>query len=558
MLQHLFVWIMIFIFSMIGGIIIESLGAYKYNDSFLFTTIAGFSLTVVYAQIYNIFFPIKSCFALISLLVIYIIVCLIIKNKIKEYFIYLDLRNKISKAFKNKTAYLLIIFALIVGVLLLIKSTQMPFDDDDYLYHAQAVKWIESFKLVKGAGLINSRYGFNPTTFLAYALFGFSDIFGETIHTMSGYIGFIIAIGLMIQVLNKKDKYAVCGLIVELYYLTCINQNISSLNTDIIPNLLVCAVITLWLDYRNTNNYANLSMIIVLIVTMKLSYAFIGLLVILPIYELIKNKEYKTIFRYVIIALTIIGPYLFRNYYISGYLLYPLYQLDIFNVPWKLPISETKGQAKWIYAWARIPGTEGVELVGKPFFEWAPIWWNRAATIYVKITIIVLLIVYVAYVSLFIIKKTKRKQTDNVLFFVNLILFIEYVYWQITAPDLRFIFTDIYLLLLLILVSIPYITKLINYVLSTKLNTILVLIALAFFGLKINFIGNEILLLKQHSYDKYLYELEPYKLSKTITMYYSNESYLPGIKYFPAAEYERYLDRIEPLGNRIEDGFIIK
>lgn len=558
MLQHLFVWLIIFIFSMIGGIIIESLGVYKYNDSFLFTTISGFCLTVVYAQIYNLFFPIKSCIALLVLLAIYLIICLIIKNKIKDYFKYINLKNKIKESFKNKTAYLLIVFILVVGILLLIKSTQMPFDDDDYLYHAQAVKWIETFPLVKGAGLINSRYGFNPTTFLSYALFGFSDIFGETIHTISGYLGFICAVGLMIQALNKKDRFAVCGLAVELYYLTCVNQNISSLNTDLVPNLLVCAVITLWLEYRNTNNYANLSMIIVLIVTMKLSYAFIGLLVMLPIYEYIKNKNYREILKYVLIALLIVGPYLFRNYYISGYLLYPLSAIDIFDVPWKLPLSETKGQAKWIYAWARIPNQEGMELVTMPLFKWLPIWWNRAATIYVKITIIVLLISFIAYVALYIIKNVKHNKTDNIQFFVLLILFIEYVYWQVTAPDLRFIFSDIYLLLILILTSIPFANKLMDYLLSTKLNIVFVIIALAFFSLKIDFIGNEILLVKQHSYDKYVYELEPYKLSKTITFYYSNESYLPGIKYFPAAEYERFLDRIKPLGADIEDGFVLK
>ena len=558
MLQHLFVWIIISIFSMIGGIIIESLGAYKHNDSFLFTVVSGFCLTVVYAQIYNLFFPIKSCIALTVLLVIYAVICFLIKDKIKNYFKYLDLKNKIKESFKNKNAYLLIAFILVVGIILLIKSTQMPFDDDDYLYHCQAVKWIETFPIVKGAGLINSRYGFNPTTFLAYALFGFSDIFGETVHTVSGYVGFIVAVGLLIQVLNKKDNYAVCGLIVELYYLTCLNQSISSLNTDLVPNLLVCCVITLWLEYRNTYNYANLSMIVVLIVTMKLSYAFIGLLVLLPVIQLIQDKKYKDILFYVLIAFVIALPYLYRNYCISGWLLYPLTAIDIFDVPWKLPFSETEGQAKWIYAWPRLPQGAGIELVGMPLTEWLPIWWQGAATIYMKITVIAVLLCFVSYIAVIVIKKIQKKEVDNILLFVIVILFIEYVYWQVTAPDLRFAFTDIYLLLVLILSSIPFTKNILDYILDTKYKIILVVLALVFFGLRIDVVSNEILLLTQHSYDKFVYELEPYKLSETITMYYSNESYLPGIKCFPAAEYERFLERIKPLGESIKDGFALK
>lgn len=558
MLQHLFVWIIIFIFSMIGGIIVESLGAYKHNDSFLFVVVSGFCLTVVYAQIYNIFFPIKSCIALLVLLVIYLILGFLLKKKIKEYLEYVDIKKRIKESFKNKNAILLIVFIVVVGILLLIKATQMPFDDDDYLYHCQAVKWIESFRLVKGAGLINSRYGFNPTTFLAYALFGFADIFGETVHTVSAYVGFIIAVGLMIQVLNKKDKYAVCGLGVELYYLTCLNQSISSLNTDLIPNLLVCAVITMWLEYRNTNNYANLSMIIVLIVTMKLSYAFIGLLVIIPIYEFTKNKNYKSILVYIAIALLIAGPYLFRNYYISGWLLYPLTPIDIFDVPWKLPYKETVGQANWIYAWARIPGKEGMDLVGTPLTEWIPIWWNRAATIYVKITIIALLITFIIYITVCIIKLIKKKQIDLILFFTLCILFVEYVYWQITAPDLRFIFINIYLLVVLVIASVPFVNNIIDSFLSKKLITVFVAIVLGFFAVRINFIRNEFLLLNQHSYDRYVFELNPYQISENIVMYYSEESYLPGSKYFPAGEYKSYLERIIPLGDIIEDGFILK
>ena len=191
MLTTFIIWIVAFIFSIIAGILIQSFGINKHNDSFLFIFLLGFCFLVVYSQIYSLFFPIKSCVSLGVLLFIYLIVFLINKKNIKYIFKNIFTKN----AFKPKEIICIVLVSLISLFYILLMTSQKSADFDDYLYHCQAVRWIEELGTVKGSGLINSRVSFNSSLFAVYALFGFRDIFGETTHTIIGFVAFISLLG---------------------------------------------------------------------------------------------------------------------------------------------------------------------------------------------------------------------------------------------------------------------------------------------------------------------------------------------------------------------------
>ena len=40
---------------------------------------------------------------------------------------------------------------------------------------------------------------------------------------------------------------------------------------------------------------------------------------------------------YLLTGCVVIAPFLIRNYYLSGYLIYPFPAIDLFDVPWKIP-----------------------------------------------------------------------------------------------------------------------------------------------------------------------------------------------------------------------------
>ena len=58
----------------------------------------------------------------------------------------------------------------------------------------------------------------------------------------------------------------------------------------------------------------------------------------------------------VLMGMVVLMSYLIRNYYISGWLIYPFAAIDIFNPDWKVPLSTLqkdsaliKTYGRWLY-----------------------------------------------------------------------------------------------------------------------------------------------------------------------------------------------------------------
>lgn len=555
MLITFIIWIVAFIFSIIAGILIQSFGINKHNDSFLFTFLLGFCFLVVYSQIYSLFFPIKSCVSLGVLLLIYLIIFIINKKSIKYI-----VKNIFTKnTFKPKEIICIVLVSLISLFYILLMTSQKSADFDDYLYHCQAVRWIEELGTVKGSGLINSRVSFNSSLFAVYALFGFRDIFGEATHTIIGFVAFISLLGLLIEVFRKKNKYTLCILGLDIYYIICVRTSLNTLGSDVIPNLLICCIAELWLNEDNTYLRADLCMLVFIAITMKLSFAVLGIISIFPIIELLKNKKYKQILFYFICGLVVTLPYLIRNYFISGWLLYPLTVIDIFNVEWKVPTKWAQEQADWVYAWARRGMTDGIEAANFAFSEWFPLWWKWFAYRNIKIILISSALLSVLWFIYLIIKLIKKKNINFPFLSLVVSLVCENLYWLITAPAVRFSFIPIYLLPILLVISIPFVDKLISAVLKKELVYIIgICLMMCYFMLRFTIDDCEYLFIKPETFMEM--DADEYKMSENITLYTPSGKYdwAVGADYFPGGEYIENIMQIEPIGKTIKEGFRIK
>ena len=96
--------------------------------------------------------------------------------------------------------------------------------------------------------------------------------------------------------------------------------------------------------------------------TVKLSAAPLCMITLIPVIKLIKDKKYARILMYGCIVMIILLPYFIRNYYISGWLLYPSVAIDIFDPEWKITRESAMADSAYIVAFGRgfsnIPHTD--------------------------------------------------------------------------------------------------------------------------------------------------------------------------------------------------------
>jgi hypothetical protein len=81
---------------------------------------------------------------------------------------------------------------IVLGALILLTaleiSTHTPGNPDTGLYHAQTIRWIETFPAVPGLGNLHSRLAYNSSWLTLNALFSFAFLSDQSYHTLPGLI----------------------------------------------------------------------------------------------------------------------------------------------------------------------------------------------------------------------------------------------------------------------------------------------------------------------------------------------------------------------------------
>ncbi len=115
-------------------------------------------------------------------------VCAVVfRAGIMQYF-----RNLYPQMRQNKIHLLLlplILFLLLLTVYLTAGHAR-HYDTD--LYHAQAIRWIEDYGVVKGLGNLHNRFAYNSSFFCLQALFSMKFITGQSLHSVNGFITFLM------------------------------------------------------------------------------------------------------------------------------------------------------------------------------------------------------------------------------------------------------------------------------------------------------------------------------------------------------------------------------
>ena len=525
---------------------------FKNADSIL---AMGLVLATVYAQIWSLFYKV-GILANIVLLILCALSFLYGRKQI-AHLIHVQ-RDKDS-----------ILKGIGLGILILIwvyctSRGYMHYDSD--LYHAQSIRWMEEYGIVKGLGNIHVRFAYNSSFFALSALYSMPYIFGQSMHSVNGMIALILSIeALRIVHAWKRKKLLLSDFAraAALFYLTLIYSDIMAPASDYAIMCTVFYIIIKWLsqleDEKEADNvtpYALLCVAGVYAVSLKLTAGLILILVLKPAIMLIRQKRWKEIMLYLCIGIGVIMPWLIRTVWISGYLLYPFPALDIFSVDWKLPAQAAALDAAEIKTWGR--GLNNAALVDLPITEWFPQLFQTMLTMLGKLFIISDIISIILGFIMLIIALFRRK-ADKIkdIGLVWLAIAASYLFWQLSAPLLRYGYA--YILLLIALTGGMMWSAIcikIELADTESMDRILCILLLLSGFVKIWSLGGYIVTqsnlpyyVAQQNYGSY--ELDSYEVNG-VTFYYPVSGDRVGYDAFPAIP--RKVE-IEFMGDTLKQGF---
>jgi len=568
-LATILIWFYVTLLSLIYGLLLIKLlnKIFKFNgnlpssSAILIIGLCFISVLILYLS----FFIKIGFFANIIILAIGVIFLIIefrnVTNLLSEYFIKIKETNK----------YILLLF-LITFFIILIKTSSSPILYDTGLYHAQAIRWIEEYQVIPGLGNLHGRFAFNSSWFLPSALFSFAFFNLQSFHVLNGLFlmfGILFSLGGIHKIINRDFrlsniiKTCVFGLLIILY-----SGAVSSPSPDLPVAFLIWFLFILFLEKIEDVNYYSFDissilivMIAVFILTIKISASPI---IILPIFiiskELLKGEKIRVMILVVLVLLIFI-PWILRNIILSGYLVYPFPNIDIFNFDWKIPIQKVISEKNWVESWSRIPGQDADEVLKMSFFEWEPIWFKNQS-ILDKIILYIIEFTSALYI-LYIAANIKNLKNWFDAYKKYLIPYftacIGFLFWFSTAPDFRFGYG--FLIILSLLLVIPLLKKLftrIKILEGINKATIALIVLGIIIILEIISLPNMSAIIK----DRLLLPADYITVNTNKTTLQTLDIYMPigdDKCFYYAFPCTPYLDKgLDLRGDKLEDGFRIK
>lgn len=398
----------------------------------------GFVTLTVYAECFSIFYKVGAVCHVVMLVALAIgaYKC---RDKISALLI------NVRKRFRSKEGVVCLIIVLISAFY----ASRGAFHRDTGIYHAQAIRIIEEYGVIKGIGNFQLHFAYNSSYLALCALFTLSFILPFALHTMTGFIMALFTCyavcGLMKWASRASHTADMARLAIIIYGITVL-EYLQSPATDYGAMYMVLYIMCAWItqaaekkdDADDIPVYGYLAVLSIFTVSMKLSAAALVVLAVLPFILLVKKKMIKETVLFIVIGFLSFLPYLVRNVIISGWLLYPAEAIDLFNVVWKVPAEYMKYDADQIKVWGRelqesFTVEDGIKV---GISEWLPIWWEKKKFFEKLLLVFQVAGAGAAILNLIIRKVRKKIRADVVIFYIT--VFVNIALWFFTAPFIRY------------------------------------------------------------------------------------------------------------------------
>ncbi len=447
MLYILLNWLYIFITTLITGFGILFLlrKAFGYSPRNIHTCVmTGLVALTVYAQWFSLFYRVNIEANLILILVD-IVIFFLLRKPLWQFLI--SSLREVSGGKKIAVFLLILVCAYF--------TSRGSYISDTGLYHAQCIRWLEEYGILKGLANIQSRAAYNSSAFCLSALYSMKYIFGQSMHAVQGFMALLLCgVCLDIGAVFKRRTLLLSDFLRlgAIYYLTLLHREILSPSSDFAVMITLFYILINWLDLlerkeASTVPYALLCVAGVYTVTLKLTAGLILVLLVKPVVMLVREKKWKEIITYVMLGSIVIAPFLIRNVIISGWLIYPLTALDLFDVDWKVPAELVDADSYQIRTWGK--GIHEYELYGGPT-KWWPNWFKTTLSATEKGLILADGAALLLLIGM-IVKQGKEKRAnewDKLL--VMITAAVSFLFWQFSAPLVRYGYAYVLSLALLV------------------------------------------------------------------------------------------------------------
>ncbi len=393
---------------------------------------AGLVTLTVYAQFFSLFYKVGLA---ANLLLVF--VCMITAAAFREKLWKLVKEQCTSISIGRKIFYIFLFFLFAYG------TSRGMIHYDTGLYHAQSIRWIEEYGIVKGLGNLHCRLAYNSSAFCLSALYSFSFLGGQSYHCAAGFFALVLA-GTCSEAAEawkrKRLLLADIARMMGIYYLMVIFDEMISPASDYFMVLTVFYLVIRYLELAEEGEkewlpFGLLALLGVYAVSLKLSAAFVVLLAVKPAGMLVKERNGKGIVGFLGLGILILLPFLARNVLISGWLIYPFTAVDLFSVDWKIPKGIADYDAKEIQVWGR--GIYDVSRYGESAAQWIGSWFFSQTALDKLFILAGLGAVPISFVALAVgAVKGQDRQRDLMLAAVTVNL--SFLFWMFSAPLIRY------------------------------------------------------------------------------------------------------------------------
>lgn len=342
----------------------------------------------------------------------------------------------------------LLVMLVLLGLVLDL-STRRAANPDTGIYHAQAIRWMETYPVVPGLGNLHTRFAYNSAWLVANAQFSLAFTGIQSFHVLPGLwlaVFGLYAFGGIKRVIQQTAQPSdwLKSLLLPLAFFTIARESASP-GTDFPAILLLWFVLVEWMADQeqpgeNTHRPVLLALVAIFAVTVKLSVTPVALFSAILFLRYLGARLVRPAATIALGAVLILVPWLARNVVLSGYLVYPEPALGVFDVDWKVPAGIAEDEKLIIQSWARIPREDRSVVQAMSLATWSKIWYlNKDPFDRALLWGVGLGLPGMALAWLLRRKVRHAPGFDprryGVAYFV---FYVGLIFWFVSAPDLRF------------------------------------------------------------------------------------------------------------------------
>ncbi|WP_291275030.1 hypothetical protein [Flavobacterium sp.] len=310
---------------------------------------------------------------------------------------------------------------------------------DEKGYYLPFIKWVETYGITPGLANLQGRFGFNSSWHILSALLSLRWS-GTLFYDLNGFITLVI-LGYYLLGVSKTVspiRY-ICGLFVASF----VFRNFLTSSAADLPNIYLGSLVILWMvgKYENkTLGEIDYTFIVSFfisfyLVTIKPSSIYLLLIYLPTISIVLLNKQFDRMVWLVCIGAMFIIPWCVRFYITTGYLVFPIAGIDIFNPDWKVPLESVIYERNAVKCFPIFDSLSIEEVLKMSFSEWFPQWFKKSP-IEQKAFLITALVISLYHIVT--LKKHLRTLNDRLFIAIQGMLLLNIVIWITQYPDFRF------------------------------------------------------------------------------------------------------------------------